>query len=102
VEIADPMRCALAFLRLAKGRRPALVVANLSARAWEGWRVGVPMPGKWRAVAHSDDERFDGRGEGTRSATAEAEPRHDMEQSIVLDVPPLSVSWWMPPRVRTR
>ncbi|MBZ0268818.1 1,4-alpha-glucan branching protein GlgB, partial [bacterium] len=31
VEIADPARCALAFLRLAKGRRPALVVANLSA-----------------------------------------------------------------------
>ena len=86
----------IAFLRLATGQRPVLVVCNFTAVPRNGYRIGVPVAGRWTTLLNSDDDRFGGGGIGTSLAETEAVAAHGHDQSLLIDVPPLAVCFLAP------
>lgn len=69
-----------------------LVVANLTPRTHEGYRVGVTAPGTWQLALNSDDPRFFGSDFPVlASVKAEATPWQGQAQSVSLHLPPLGV-----------
>ncbi|GJM44821.1 MAG: 1,4-alpha-glucan branching enzyme GlgB [Gemmatimonadota bacterium] len=96
LEFTDPVHARISFLRRSRSGSSVLVVANLSDSVWKKATLGVPLAGTWRALVHSDDEAYAGRGEGTRSARTRPGTRHEQPHSVDLEVPPLSISYWTP------
>ena len=92
----DSENCVLAFLRHAEEARPVLVVANFTPVPRPGYRVGVPIAGRWTELAGGDDPTYGGSGILNNGLTSEEIPAHGYEQSIVLTVPPLAVSFLGP------
>ena len=72
----DDANSVIAFLRLATGHRPVLVVCNFTAVPRNGYRIGVPVAGRWTTLLNSDDNRFGGGGIGTALAETEAVAAH--------------------------
>lgn len=69
-----------------------LVVANLTPRTHEGYRLGVTAPGTWQLALNSDDPRFFGSDFPVlASVEAEATPWQGQAQSVSLHLPPLGV-----------
>ncbi len=92
----DDANSVIAFLRLATGQRPVLVVCNFTAVPREGYRIGVPVAGRWKTLLNSDEHRFGGGGIVTAVAEAEAVAAHGHDQSLLIDVPPLAASFLAP------
>ncbi len=89
---------ALAFARrAADGERWLVCVANLSPIAREGYRLGLPAPGRWVEALNTDSTYYGGSGVGSLGAvTADGRPWHDQPQSAELTLPPLGVVWLRP------
>jgi 1,4-alpha-glucan branching enzyme len=73
-----------------------VVVANLAGIARHGCRVGLPRGGRWRAALTTDDRAFGGYGGWESDVPAEDEPWHGREHSVVLTLPPRSVTYLVP------
>jgi 1,4-alpha-glucan branching enzyme len=87
----DAANSVLAFLRLAEGAPPALVVCNLTPVPREGYRIGVPQGGWWREVLNTDAAGYGGSNIGNGGGlAAEEEGSHGHPASLVLTLPPLS------------
>ena len=81
----------VAFLRLDAEGKPLVVVCNFSPVHRDGYRVGVPFPGAYAQVFNTEWERFGGSGIGNAEPVkSEYLPCHDQEQSIAIDLPPMS------------
>jgi len=83
----------LAFVRLGDaGSRPLLVVCNFTPVTRPGWRVGVPLAGRWRELLNSDSVHYGGCNVGTPlgMATSQQVAMHGREHSILIDLPPLA------------
>lgn len=92
----DEERCVLSFVRRA-GERRVLVIANLSDEKHEAMRFGVPVAAPWVPILSSEATLFGGEGDlPPARIDPEEAPSHGREQSIVLDVPALSVIWLEP------
>ena len=79
------------FLRKDKKGHFLLTICNFSPIHREGYRLGVPDPGRYEVVFNTDDEAFGGAGLGDREPIrSEYVPCHGMEQSITIDLPPMS------------
>ncbi|BDF71619.1 1,4-alpha-glucan branching enzyme GlgB [Oscillospiraceae bacterium] len=82
--------CAI-FLRKDRKGDFLLVACNFSPVHREGYRVGVPAAGRYEPVFNSDDAAFGGQDLGDREPLkSEYVPSHGQEQSLVLDLPPMS------------
>jgi len=92
----DVSRSVVAFLRSAPDHPPVLVVGNFTPEVWSDYRIGVPVGGGWTVLLSSDEERFGGSGAVPERLTADAEAMHGMTDSILFDVPPLSVTFLQP------
>jgi 1,4-alpha-glucan branching enzyme len=82
-----------AFLRHGSAHdEPMLVVCNLTPTVHQGWRIGVPRPGRWREVLNTDSVHYGGSDQGTplSGAEAEARPAQGRPWSIALTLPPLA------------
>jgi len=56
-------QCVLAFCRLDKtGKKPLVIVLNLTPEVRRDFSVGVPLPGKWREIFNTDALEFGGTG----------------------------------------
>jgi 1,4-alpha-glucan branching enzyme len=94
----DSNQSVIAFLR--KGSSPEnllLVVANFTPVERPEYRLGVPKAKGYQNIFSSDDAAFG--GDGYRSdelIKTEKEPFHGLEQSIVIRIPPYSVSFYRP------
>jgi 1,4-alpha-glucan branching enzyme len=86
------------FLRRdAEGRAGLVCLANFSPATRQGFRVGVPFPGRWREVVNTDSEVYGGSNQGNReSVTAERIGWHGLPYSALVTVPPLGVVWLAP------
>ena len=88
----DDVNTVIALTR--KGRHVAdrvIAVFNLTPVPRSGYRLGVPATGTWRVVANSDASTFGGSGYVIpTSFTAEPTALHGCQQSVTLDLPPLS------------
>ncbi len=88
----DSAQSVLAYLRLDDRRQQVLVVLNNTPVPREIYRIGVPVAGEWSLLANSDDAGYGGLGKspGAR-VTADEVAAHGFEQSLALELPPLSV-----------
>jgi len=92
VDEKDIDHSVISFLRTDKKGRQLLAVCCFTPVRQDGYRVGVPRGGKWRVVLNSDSEKFGGASKRIRrTVTSSAVPFHGFENSIELDIPPLSV-----------
>lgn len=106
LDVEDRESSVFAFLRSdAHAARPTHVVtvANFTPVPRDGRRVGVPTGGRWVPVLGTDDVRFGGTGRPVAGsdgvAVAEDVPWQGCPASIVVDVPPLAVTWFAPEEV---
>jgi 1,4-alpha-glucan branching enzyme len=88
----------LAFARIGKNaERPFVCACNLSPVPRHGYRLGMPVRGRWREALNTDSEYYGGTGEGNLGAVkAEAVPWHDQPYSAEITLPPLGVVWLVP------
>ena len=87
----DRAQSVFAFLRLADGAAPILVVSNFTPVPRHGYRIGVPSGGVWRECINSDASDYGGSGMGNAGAVgAEAVASHGYPCSVLLTLPPLS------------
>ena len=81
----------VAFLRLSSAGKPLAVLCNFSPIHRTGYRLGVPFRGRWKVVLNSDEVRFGGEGLGDKDELVTQDlPCHGQDQSIVVDLPPMS------------
>ncbi|MGA1073961.1 MAG: 1,4-alpha-glucan branching protein GlgB [Ilumatobacteraceae bacterium] len=101
VEAHDSGRSVFAWLRTdpTGGSRPVLVVVNATPSPQWHYRLGVPTTGRWEELFNSDATEFGGSGMGNFGGV-DAHPldSHGRHQSVVIDLPPLSVIAFAPTR----
>jgi 1,4-alpha-glucan branching enzyme len=94
VDAADTEQSVLTFLR--RGRQPgqvALVVCNFTPVPRAGYRVGVPLAGRWVERINSDAKVYGGSGMGNLGGVhSEPTPCHGRADSISLVLPPLATT----------
>jgi 1,4-alpha-glucan branching enzyme len=88
----DADNSVIAWLR--KGRdenRVAVVVSNFTPVPRDGYRIGVPLPGRYREVVNTDAEIYGGSNMGNGGAveTIEADS-HGHPYALELTLPPLA------------
>jgi 1,4-alpha-glucan branching enzyme len=88
----------LAFARLSRdGSRPLVCAANLSPVVREGWRVGLPAPGRWQEALNTDSRFYGGSDVGNGlGIEAEDVPWNEQPWSAAIMLPPLAVVWLVP------
>jgi 1,4-alpha-glucan branching enzyme len=89
----------ISFIRFDASGRPGLVcVANFSPVVYEGFRVGLPRPGRWLEVLNTDSELYGGSGVGNLGAVeADEQGWNGQPFSAPMSLPPLGVVWLSPP-----
>ncbi len=88
----------IAFLRRAPGAKDILVVCNFTPVPRPGYRLSVPVAGRWELLAASDELTFGGSGIGCGGqATAVDQPYHDQPASFAWDLPPLGICFFRAP-----
>jgi 1,4-alpha-glucan branching enzyme len=100
IDADDSDQSVLSFLRRRPGRgdEGALAcVANLTPVVRYDYRVGLPVPGKWREILNTDACEWGGSGVGNFGAVyTEEVPWHGRPWSARLSLPPLGVLWFSP------
>ncbi|MEO3926528.1 1,4-alpha-glucan branching protein GlgB [Micromonosporaceae bacterium B7E4] len=93
----DSANNTLAFVRIAADGSPLVCVANFAALPHEGYRIGLPLAGRWSEILNTDADCYGGSGVGNLGAvTADDRPWHGLPASAALRVPPLGVLWLRP------
>ncbi|GAN74499.1 glycogen branching enzyme [Acidiphilium multivorum AIU301] len=68
-----------------------LVLCNFTPVPRERYRVGVPLPGRWREVLNTDAVEYGGSGLGNLGGIdSDDRPAHGFAQSLSLTLPPLA------------
>lgn len=81
----------VAFLRKTKKGDEFVVVCNFSPLHRRDYQLGVPTKGQYTPIFSTDAAAFGGNGMGdSASIKTEDVTAHNREQSLVLDVPPMS------------
>ncbi|HYM80247.1 MAG TPA: 1,4-alpha-glucan branching protein GlgB [Candidatus Limnocylindria bacterium] len=93
IDFQDAAQSIVSFVRRAKDPENFLVVAaNFTPVPREGYRIGVPSPGRYEERLNSDARRFGGSGVGQpRGVTARPVACHGRDHSVELRLPPLGV-----------
>ncbi len=86
------------FLRRDRSGRSVACIANLANQAWPGYRLGAPIPGTWQRILDTDAAAVGGRDRsGPSMVRTEHLPWDAMPESLLLDLPPLTVQWLLSP-----
>lgn len=90
----DDNNCVLAFIRQTEDESHKLVVVlNLTPTPRHDYVIGVPNKGFYAEVLNTDGEWYGGSGIGNLGGVESATtPSHGYDQSITLQIPPLSVT----------
>jgi 1,4-alpha-glucan branching enzyme len=97
IDANDAASNVFSFLRWGSDGSVLACIANMSGGPRTGYRVGLPVPGRWREVLNTDAEIYGGTGGGNfGSVTAVEEAWHGQPTSTELYLPALSVLWFAP------
>jgi 1,4-alpha-glucan branching enzyme len=98
LELNDAGANVLAFARFSEGGERSLVcVCNFAPVPREGYRIGMPQPGRWREALNTDSAYYGGTDWGNLGGVeAEGVPWHDQPFSAEVTLPPLGVVWLVP------
>jgi 1,4-alpha-glucan branching enzyme len=96
IDFRDATQSVVALLRRATDASDCvIVVANFTPVPREGYRVGVPAPGRYRQLLNSDAAIYGGSDLGVvESVPSESEPWHGHPHSLLLTLPPLAVVYF--------
>ena len=87
----DKDNSVIAFRRMDESGKEIIAVCNFTNVERTDYRIGVPKKGNYKVFFNSDDTAFGGAGRGDKDKIkADAINMHGFEQSISLDLPPLS------------
>ena len=93
IDVANAAESIIAYLR--RGRDPrelAVIICNFTPVPREDYRIGVPLPGRYRERINTDAMEYGGSGVGNAGEVhAEPHPIHGHHHSIRLRLPPLGV-----------
>ena len=99
----DYMQSVIAFRRIDDSGNEVIIVCNFVPVKREGYRIGVPYEGQWQQVLSTDDAKYGGTGEvDNKKKKTEDYSMHGYDQSITIDIPPLSAMFfkYIPPKKR--
>jgi 1,4-alpha-glucan branching enzyme len=89
--VDDRENSVIAMLRYEAKRTAAmLVISNFTPVPRHGYRLGVPHAGLWRDVLSTDADIYGGSGGRAGNRVAETIESHGRNNSITVDLPPLS------------
>lgn len=87
----DKDNSVIAFRRIDEKGKEIIVVCNFTNVERCDYRIGIPKKGAYKIVFNSDDVEFGGEGKGNNGKLkTESINMHGFEQSISLDLPPMS------------
>ena len=97
IEVEDRLHSVFAWLRTGgEGTPPVAAVTNFTPVPREAYRIGLPLPGRWREILNTDAVADGGSGCGNAGAVvAEASPSHGFPCSATITVPPLGTVWFV-------
>jgi len=85
-----------AWLRFAPDGPAVAMVSNFTPVPREGYRIGLPFPGRWRLALNTDAPLYGGSGFGNMEAIEGVpEPSHDLPASATIAVPPLATVYFV-------
>jgi 1,4-alpha-glucan branching enzyme len=90
----DYMQSVIAFRRIDDSGNEVIIVCNFVPVKRENYRIGVPYEGYWQQVLSTDDEKYGGSGTDNKKRKTEDYSMHGYEQSITVDIPPLSATFF--------
>jgi 1,4-alpha-glucan branching enzyme len=98
IDANDSDQSVYSFLRFDPhgGGRPIACVANLTPVPRHGYRLGLPIAGRWTEVLNTDASEFGGGGVGSGEVWTDGVAWHGHPQSVALTLPPLGVVWLAP------
>ena len=87
----DKDNSVIAYRRIDEKGKEIIVVCNFTNVERCDYRIGIPKKGAYKIVFNSDDVDFGGEGKGNKGKLkTESINMHGFEQSISLDLPPMS------------
>ena len=97
VDANNAEQSVFAWLRHGEPGTPSvLVVVNFTPVPREGYRIGLPAPGRWAERLNTDAALYGGSGMGNLGGVeAVAEPWHGQPCSAVLTLPPLATLFFV-------
>ena len=88
----DYSQSVISFRRIDKSKREVIVVCNFQNSRRDNYRIGVPFDGTYSQIFSSDELRFGGTGVANgNNIKSEKVKMHNLNQSIKLTLPPMSV-----------
>ena len=95
IALDDYQQSVISFRRIDKLGNELIAICNFCPMRREGYRIGVPVHGRYTQIFSSDAAEFGGTGENNGTvASTEDIPMHDQEQSIAVNLPSLSVQFY--------
>ena len=95
IALDDYQQSIISFRRIDKLGNELIAICNFCPVRREGYRIGVPVHGRYTQIFSSDAAEFGGTGENNGTvASTEDIPMHDQEQSIAVNLPSLSVQFY--------
>jgi 1,4-alpha-glucan branching enzyme len=93
LDCSDRDNSVLSFIRQdSQGRRPVVVILNLTPVPRFRYRIGLPQPGKWREAVNSDAAVYGGGNLGNLGGVVAVEHKcHHRAWSAEFTLPPLSI-----------
>lgn len=87
----DYQQSVIGFRRIDKDGNEIVVVCNFLPVLRENYSIGVPFAGTYSEVFSTEDKKYGGNGETNgKNIKTEDEPMHGYEQSVTLNLQPLS------------
>ena len=87
----DTDNSVIAFRRIDEKGKEVIAVCNFTNVERNNYCIGVPSKGSYKVVFNSDDVQFGGEGKGSQDKIKTSSvPMHGLENSISLNLPPMS------------
>ena len=101
IDANDAEHSVVAYLRVAPREGRSIVsVSNFSHLPVGGYRLALPLAGKYRVLLHTDSADYGGATRSFESVEAAEPGLHLRPSSAVIDLPPLTTVWLEVPRGR--
>jgi 1,4-alpha-glucan branching enzyme len=90
IDLDDRDNSVFSWLRRDASGGFVVCIVNMTPVLREGYRIGVPEPGRYRVALNTDDARYGGTGSGTSTVESGDTSHHGRPCSLEVTLPPLA------------
>ena len=94
----DNSQSIISFRRINKKGDEIICVCNFVPVARNKYRIGVPTAGNYKQIFSTDLKKYGGKTEELVSYSGEDIPMHGYDNSIAIDIPAMSVTYYKVPK----